>query len=149
MIVIQSMVINAGIPEVWQAITDPDRIRNWMWQDQMTVDTSWEEGSPVTMQFFMNGTTLTNKGKVLAFKPEQLLSYTYWNKLARLPDAPEYYAAVRFELEGLAEGTLLTLTQKSPDHEAGPEHIRFYWNVTLHQLKKLVEEGSTFKLKAP
>jgi hypothetical protein len=62
-----------------------------------------------------------------------------WSRLSRLPDLPENYTVVRFELMPSDEGTTVTLAHSNFQNEAIYGHANFYWATALHRLKKVAE----------
>ena len=70
-------------------------------------------------------------------EPGKLLVSTYWSSMAGLPDTPENYKTVRYELSSEGRGTRLTVTQ---DNNATPDeanHSSANWKIVLEGIKKL------------
>jgi len=79
------------------------------------------------------------KGKILQVEPEKLLVSTFWSSLSSLPDTPENYKTVRYELSAEGGGIKLTLTQDNHATQEDANHSGKFRNKMLDTLKKLVE----------
>jgi len=75
----------------------------------------------------------------LQIEPEKLLVSTFWSSLAGLPDAPENYKTVRYELTDEGGGTKLTIAQDNNASQEEATHSEQNWNTVLDGLKKLLE----------
>ena len=56
-----STVIDAPKEEVWEALTDPDSISQYMFGTK--VNTDWQEGSPITWEGEWEGRQYQDKGR--------------------------------------------------------------------------------------
>ena len=92
--------INAPAAKVWDALTRPELIKQYLFGTQVTTD--WRVGSPITYEGVWEGKAYKDKGKILQVEPGKLLVSSYWSALSGLPDVPENYQTVRYELA--AEG---------------------------------------------
>jgi len=57
----------------------------------------------------------------------------------RVPDSPDNYSAIDFQLESTESQTIVTLTHSNLIHEAQYEHSNFYWSVALQQIKRVTK----------
>jgi uncharacterized protein YndB with AHSA1/START domain len=130
--------INAPIEKVWEALTKPELIKQYLFGTEVTTD--WQVGSPITYKGVWEGKAYEDKGKVLQNEPGKLLVSTFWSSLSGVPDIPENYQTVCYELSSENGGARLTLTQDNNDSEEGAKHSEQNWNMVLEGLKKLVEE---------
>jgi uncharacterized protein YndB with AHSA1/START domain len=136
----RTITINAPTSEVWQAITNPDLLREWRSPDKTsTVTSDWQAGRPIVFEGTWDRRKYFDQGTILQFEPERALEYNIWSKRARLPDAPENYTVVRFTLTPNEGGTTLNLTHTNFQNEAIYGHANFYWATALDRLRKLVE----------
>jgi len=110
------ITINAPPTRVWDALTQPDLIKQYLFGTQVT--TNWEVGSPIVYEGIWEGKAYKDKGTILQVEPGKLLVSTYWSALSGLPDIPENYQTVRYELAAEGGGTRLTIVQ---DNNASPE----------------------------
>ena len=132
-----TITINSPTPRVWEALTDPELIKQYLFGTQVTTD--WKVGSPITYRGTWEGKAYEDKGKVLQVEPGKLLVSTFWSSLSGLPDAPESYQTVRYELSPDGSGSRLTITQ---DNNATPQeasHSEQNWKMVLDSLKKMLE----------
>jgi uncharacterized protein YndB with AHSA1/START domain len=129
--------IDAPASEVWDALTKPELIKQYLFGTEVSSD--WEVGSPITYRGEWQGKAYEDKGKILEIMPGKRLVSTFWSSLGGLPDAPENYNTVRYELSPDGEGTRLTVTQdNNPDEEAA-KHAEGNWHTVLDGIKKLLE----------
>ena len=129
--------INAPASKVWDALTDPSLIKQYLFGTE--VNTDWQVGSPITYKGEWEGKTYEDKGKILQIEPEKLLVSTFWSSLAGLPDAPENYKTVRYELSPEIGRTRLTITQDNNANQEEADHSAQNWNTVLDGMKKLLE----------
>jgi uncharacterized protein YndB with AHSA1/START domain len=136
----KSIVIHASPAWVWKVLTDPKYMELWMGEPEMNIEvhTTWEVGSPFTIQGFHH-VAFENKGTVIQFDPEKIMSYDFLSSVSRLPDKPENHTTVRFRLEPENGRSLLLLELSNFPTESIRQHVDFYWNATLNILKKTVE----------
>ena len=132
-----SIDIDAPRERVWEALTQPQLIKQYLFGTEVTTD--WQVGSPITYKGVWEGKPYEDKGKVLENEPGRLLVSTFWSSLSGVPDLPENYQTVRYELSSEDRGTRLTLTQDNNPTKADAEHSEQNWNMVLTGLKKLLE----------
>ena len=103
------------------------------------VTTDWQVGSPITYKGQWEGKTYEDKGKILQIEPGKLLVSTFWSSLSGLPDVPENYNTVRYELSTEGNATRLTITQDNNATQEEANHSAQNWNTVLDGMKKLLE----------
>lgn len=137
----RNVIIKATRSAVWDALTDPGSIREWMGEPEMRVEiiTDWKVDEPILITGFHH-VAFENKGTILCFEPERILRYTHLSSLSRLPDEPQNYCVLSFELAPAATGTSLTLTVDNFPTESIYKHFAFYWGTTMEVLKNFVEQ---------
>lgn len=135
------MTIRAPAANVWQALTIPQLLTDWMtsYGIKMMVETDWQIGSPIRFTGDLHGMTYVNKGVIKTFKPEKCLEYSFWSSLSQLDDQAEFYSLLSFHLEERAEVTSLQLNQGPFLLETMMKHSEFYWKVALAKLKDKLE----------
>ena len=129
--------INAPASKVWEALTKPDLIKQYLFGTHVTTD--WRAGSPITYEGVWEGKAYKDKGRVLQVEPGKLLVTTFWSALAGKPDIPENYQTVRYDLSPTGSGTKLTLTQDNNATQEEADHSAQNWSMVLDGLKKLLE----------
>lgn len=132
-----SIFIDAAPAEVWEALTRPDLIEQYLFGTQVSTD--WQVGSPITYKGEWEGKSYEDKGKILEMQPGSLLVSTFWSSLAGLPDLPENYKTVRYELTPERNGTRLAIIQDNNGTEEEAKHSEKNWTTVLEGMKKLLE----------
>jgi uncharacterized protein YndB with AHSA1/START domain len=136
---ITSVVINAPRAKVWDALTNPAKVKQYMHGTNLSTD--WVVGSPITWRGEWKGQSYADKGTVLAFEPERLLSYTHWSPMGGSEDAPENYHTVTDELAEDGGKTTLTLTQDNNATQAEADSMaENNWGPMLQALKETAEK---------
>jgi uncharacterized protein YndB with AHSA1/START domain len=133
------ITINTPASKVWDALTRPDLIKQYLFGTEVVTD--WQVGSPITYKGTWEGKTYEDKGKILRIEPGKQLVSTYWSSLSGVPDIPENYQTVRYELSAESDGTRLTITQDNNDTQEAAAHSEQNWKMVLDGIKKLLEEG--------
>ena len=136
----KTVQINAPISMVWAALTQPELMKKWMSEDDIDILTNWQVGSPFIIRGNLHGIKFENKGLVLQFEPERVLSYSHLSSISRLRDQPENYTVLDFQVASMETQTSLTLTASNFPTESIYKHMAFYWNVTLEIFKRLLEQ---------
>ena len=139
-VVERTVAISAPPSAVWNALTRPELMKQWMGEPEMRLEivTDWSVESPITIRGFHH-VRFENTGTVLQVEPDGVLRYTHLSSVSRLPDAPEHYSIIEFRLEAVQDQTALTLTLGNFPTETIRKHLDFYWRTTLEILKRFVE----------
>jgi uncharacterized protein YndB with AHSA1/START domain len=137
-IVQKTISINAQSAKVWDALTNPEWIKKWLYGTDTTSD--WTVGSPIRFTGNWEGKAYEDKGRILQIEPEKILEYSYWSGFSGLPDEPENYSIVTFELTPTSEGTDLTLMQRNFATEEMCEHASKNWDATLKLMREIIEK---------
>lgn len=132
------VVVNAPIAKVWEALTDPKIVKQYLFGTEVVTD--WKVGSPIIWKGVWQGKPYEDKGEILQMIPEKLLETTYWSNMAGLPDRPENYKKVTYELGEENGSTKLILTQDNNPTEEDKNHSEQNWKMVLDGLKKLLEK---------
>jgi uncharacterized protein YndB with AHSA1/START domain len=130
--------IEAPVNKVWQALTDPAMIKQWLFGTNTKSD--WKKGSSITYTGEWQGKQYEDKGQIIDIVPEKLLHTTYFSSMSGKEDKPENYANVKYELEPEGDGTLVTISNDNIDDEKAQEHVKENWTMVLGSMKKLLEE---------
>ncbi|HLP14563.1 MAG TPA: SRPBCC domain-containing protein [Flavobacteriales bacterium] len=132
-------LIHAPVSNVWNAITNPIVMKQWIYDTEVEISSSFEKGSSFILKGDLHGMSFENKGRIWEFEPQQRFIYDYVSSLSG-PDQDELDATfVHFELESRGEYTLLKLTVENARTEVDFKHLELYWGVTLDVIKNLVE----------
>lgn len=130
--------ISAPASRVWDALTNPDIIRQYFFGTQAVSD--WKEGSSLEFKGEWEGKKYVDKGVILKSEPEKLFQYTYLSSFSNLPDLPENYANITYELYEENGETALTVKQENVANEEVRKHSEQNWATVLKNLKDLLEK---------
>jgi uncharacterized protein YndB with AHSA1/START domain len=132
-----SATLNVPASIVWDALTKPHLIKQYLFGTEVTTD--WQVGSPITYKGIWQGKAYEDKGKVLEIEPGRLMVSTFWSSLSGLPDIAENYKTVRYELTAEGNATELTITQDNNNSQEEADHSEQNWKMVLDGMKKLLE----------
>lgn len=132
-----SIVIEAPVGKVWDALTDPAKVKRYMFGADMITD--WRVGSAIVWKGVWEGKPYEDKGTVLKHEEDRLLQYSYYSPMMGRPDAPENYCTVTIELSGDGGRTTVTLVQDNNATEEARAHSEEGWKMMLQGLKREAE----------
>ena len=146
-IVTNSITINATTEKVWDALTNPEQTKKYMFGCETVSD--WRKGSPLLWKMLHQGEeVVVVKGNITDIEPNKLLKYTTFHPNASYADIPENYLHVTYELKEKNRQTTLTVSQDGFENAAEGEkrYKDVYnngegWNPILVAIKKIVEES--------
>lgn len=133
-----SVTINASSEKVWDALVNPEAIKQYMFGTNVVTD--WREGSPIIWQGEWQGRAYEDKGVILQLKPGRTLQYSHFSPLSGLPDKPESYHTVIIELSDEGDQTHVSLAQDNNPTEQVRDHFEKNWSIMLTALKKFLEQ---------
>jgi uncharacterized protein YndB with AHSA1/START domain len=133
-----SVRIDAPIAVVWDALVNPDVIKQYMFGADVTSD--WREMSPIVWRGEWQGRSYEDKGVILRLEPKRLLQYSHFSPLSGLPDEPENYHTVTIELSEEGSRTRVSLAQDNNATEEARRHSEGNWAAMLEGLKQLLEQ---------
>jgi uncharacterized protein YndB with AHSA1/START domain len=139
LIVSQSIDVNAPASKVWEALTKPEIIKEYLFGTETLTD--WRPGSEIFFQGEYEGKTYRDKGIILAMEPEKLISYSYWSAFTGLADLPENYSTVTYTLSHPhgPDSTTFNWTQEGFASEDGYHHSKDGMSAFLEQIKEIME----------
>ncbi len=139
LIISESVLIHAPVQKVWQGLTDPAVIKEYLFGTDTLTD--WKPGNPVIFQGAYEGTTYQDKGVIQENIPGKKLSYTYWSGFSGLEDKPENYSLVTYTLLAESESeTKFTWTQQGFASEEGFKHSLTGMADFLKKIKETIEK---------
>ncbi|HEY6471237.1 MAG TPA: SRPBCC domain-containing protein, partial [Candidatus Dormibacteraeota bacterium] len=89
-----SISIDAPPEAVWDTLTDPAKVKQYM--HGTTMQTDWTIGGPITWSGEWKGKSYEDKGTVLVFDPPKELATTHWSPMGGTEDKPENYHTVTY-----------------------------------------------------
>ncbi len=132
-----TVTINAPKSKVWEALTTARILKQFFFGADIVTD--WKVGSSIIYKGEWEGKPYEDKGMILKFELEKLLVTTHWSPLSGVPDAPENYHTVTYELSGKNGGTKVTITQDNNASEEEKLQSDKFWKSLLDGLKTLME----------
>ena len=133
-----SITINAPIDRVWDALVNPDKIKQYMFGTNAVSD--WKEGSSIVWKGEWEGKKYEDKGVILKLEPGHMIQYSHFSPLTGQPDLPWNYHIVTIELSGKGRLAHVFLMQDNNESEEAREHSEKNWNMMLGGLKKYLEK---------
>lgn len=145
LIITNTIAIRASAAKVWDALTNPAQTKEYMFGCEALSD--WKVGSPLIWKGNFDGVELVAvKGSILEIQPGKFLAYTVIDpNNPSIPDLPENYLTVTYELSEERGETHLTATQGDYNIVADGENRYKHsvdgggWAPVLAGIKKLVE----------
>jgi uncharacterized protein YndB with AHSA1/START domain len=136
---VKTVTIDAPRAEVWDALTKPDKVKQYMHGTDLSTD--WKEGSPISWKGEWKGKSYEDKGQVLEVEPLKRLIYTHWSPMGGTEDKPENYHTLTYELTGDDATTTLTLKQdNNATQDEANKMAEDNWGPVLKGLKETVEK---------
>jgi uncharacterized protein YndB with AHSA1/START domain len=129
--------VDAPRERLWQALTDPATIAKYLYGT--SVETDWQQGSPIVYRGEWEGTPYEDKGVILEVVPGERLVTSYYSPLSGKPDEPASYQNVSYLLADDGSGTLVTITQDGCADDADARRMSENWSMTLQSLKNVIE----------
>lgn len=132
-----SITITAAPAVVWDALTNPELIKQYMFGTNTTSD--WKKGSPVTYKGEWEGKAYEDKGVILEVEPNHLLVMDYYSPSSGKADTPENHQRLTYKLDAQEDKTTLTIIQENnPSAEAAQKSTQ-NWQYILQAVKQLLE----------
>jgi uncharacterized protein YndB with AHSA1/START domain len=138
-----SMSTSAEPEAVWRALTDPELVKQYFFGTH--VETDWQEGSPITYRGEWEGRPYEDKGVVLEVDRPRRLVTSFFSPSSGLPDVPENYQTVIFQITATQDGSSVIVTQDNNRDAEAAEHSSANWQMVLDGLASLLSDQS----KAP
>ena len=139
LIVSRSVIINAGIDQVWEALTNPEIIKQYLFGTETITD--WKAGSEIIFQGEYQGSKYKDRGYILKNIPNTLLSYSYWSGFSGMEDNSENYSTVTYTIKNLGlNQTELNWTQTGFANEQTHQHSEKGMDEFLASIKNIIEK---------
>ncbi|GEP97355.1 SRPBCC family protein [Chitinophaga cymbidii] len=133
-----SIPVKASIDNVWKALTDPAIIKQYLFGTDTKAE--WKKGGSITYTGEWEGKSYEDKGTVVEIIPGKLLHTTFYSPMSGLPDLPENYANVIYEITPEKEVTLLTISQDNLSDEESRQRAVSNWDRVLQSFRETVEK---------
>jgi uncharacterized protein YndB with AHSA1/START domain len=137
----RTVSINAPASKVWEYLTNPHLMKQWMGEPEMNLEitTDWVVGKPILIKGFHH-VNFENKGTILQYDPLKIIQYSHLSSISRLPDIQDNYSIITFTITPFNEMTLLEIHVENFPTESIYKHLDFYWQGTANALKYLIEQ---------
>lgn len=136
----KEIILNANTSEVWDALTNPDKTKAYMFNCKVVTD--WKVGSPIIWEGAEDGKEYV-KGNVLNYEKEKFLEYITFDPNSEVKDDPNNHLSVKLQLVPEGDRTLLKIKQgdfsKVSNAQKRYDETILGWEYALGGLKKLLE----------
>lgn len=132
-----TITIQAPVAVVWDALTNPEIVKQYLFGTQVTSD--WQVGSSITYRGEWKGKAYEDKGTIVAITPEKYLETTYWSSMSGEKDIPANYKKVVYELAANGGSTTLTISNDHNATEEARSESQKNWDMVLATLKGILE----------
>jgi uncharacterized protein YndB with AHSA1/START domain len=134
----ESVVINADLARVWEVLTNPEIIKEYLFGTETVTD--WKAGSSIIIQGEYQGHKYRDKGIILENEFHKHIAYSYWSGFSGLEDKPENYSKVIYDMSPVDfTHTTFTWTQKGYPDETRQAHSQSGMKAFLEQIKGIAE----------
>ena len=133
-----SIAIHAPVEAVWDALTNPVIIKQYMFGTNVISD--WKEGSPIVWKGEWQGNAYEEKGIILKIEPKRMIRYSHFSPASGKPDVPESHHVVTFQRANSGEQTTILLTQDNNATAEACENSKKNWQLMLKGLRELLEK---------
>lgn len=134
-----STEIEASPQRVWEAMTDPEQVGEYMLGS--VVESDFRPGSPITWTGEWEGRPYQDRGRILRAEPGRLLELTHYSPLSGDADVPENHHRVSYELEASTTGTVVKVSQDGCRDAEQAAQFGEQWQQMLYGLKRVTERS--------
>ena len=133
-----SIIINEDLARVWDVLTNPELIKEYLFGTETISD--WKVGNGIIFQGEWEGHKYQDKGVVRENILHKRISYSYWSSFYGTEDKPENYGLVIYELSPVdTTHTTFTWTNKGFINEERQAHSQSGMTAFLEQIKAIAE----------
>jgi uncharacterized protein YndB with AHSA1/START domain len=143
-----SVTISAPSAKVWDALVNPEKIKQYM--PVANVVSEWHQGSAIVWTSEFLGKSFEVKGTVLRLESERVFEYDHSRPMFRSSGAshsPENYQRVTIELTDEGAQTKVSVTERNNMNKRELEHSEGSWRMVLHGMKALLEGTSVVPMR--
>lgn len=134
----ESIDVNASVEKVWEALTNPEIIKEYLFGTETKTD--WKPGSKITFEGEWEGKQYVDGGKILENIPQKKLSYTYWSGFSRVPETEENHSIITYTVAKLDDNkTKFTWTQQGFAGEEQYNHMNSGVKDFMNKIKTVME----------
>jgi uncharacterized protein YndB with AHSA1/START domain len=134
----ESIVINVGLERIWDVLTNPEIIKEYLFGTETVTD--WKVGSDIVFQGEYQGYKYRDHGVIQENIFHKRISYSYWSGFSGLEDKSENYSLVIYDLTPVdSNHTTFTWKQKGYPDETRQAHSQNGMKAFLEQIKGIAE----------
>lgn len=125
---------------VWRVLTSNGARPEILFGAEIVSD--WRLGSQIAWRGEWQGKRFEDHGRVIELEDQRepwRIVLTHFSPLSGLPDEPENYHTLRFELDEIRGGTRVTLDQDNNPTREAAEHSQANWAQMLEGVKTVAE----------
>jgi len=134
---ISTIVLDAPIQKVWNALTQPTLVKQWQYGSDLITD--WIVGNEIRFRNEWEGQVFEQWGTVLEVIPNQKIKYSLFFPRPELEDKPENYFIMSYILTKENQKVKLEILQEDNRPGAIQEEPQDEENPILQGLKALIE----------
>lgn len=134
---ISAIVLNAPIEKVWNALTQPELIKQWQYGSDLITD--WKVGNEIRFRNEWEGQVFEQWGTVLEVVLNEKIRYSLFFPRPELEDKPENYFIMSYVLKEENQKTKLEIIQEDNRPGAVQEEHQGEENPILQGLKAIIE----------
>jgi uncharacterized protein YndB with AHSA1/START domain len=134
---ISTIVLNAPVEKVWNALTQPELVKQWQYGSDLLTD--WKIDHEIRFRNEWEGQVFEQWGTVLEVIPNQKIKYSLFFPRPDLEDKPENYFIMSYNLSEENQKTKLEIIQEDNRPGAVQEESQGEENPILQGLKAIVE----------
>ena len=134
----KSIEINTEISKVWDVLTNPKFIGEYLYGTQTITD--WKIGNEIKFMGEFNGQKYCDMGVIKENVLHELLSYSFWSSFSGTENKPENYSLITYNLVGIdSKNTKFTWTQKGHPDEESCSHAESQIGELIKNIKEIAE----------
>jgi uncharacterized protein YndB with AHSA1/START domain len=132
-----SIDIGVGAARVWEALTDPALIKRYLYGTDAVSD--WKVGGSIVYKGVWEGKAYEDRGRIEEVLPGKRLRIAYWSAFSGLPDSPENYSPIEYDLVEAAGRTKLSIRQGNNATIESADRSAANWVQVLRAMKEILE----------
>lgn len=136
-VAISSVTIQAPAVKVWDALVNPELVKQYLFGTEMTIDL--RKGGDVIYRGEWEGKAYEDRGTILEIEPGKMLKMTYWSSMSGSANGPEEYQEITYSLQENHDSVDLTITQANIESDEKRQHSEKNWSYVLGVMKGLIE----------
>jgi uncharacterized protein YndB with AHSA1/START domain len=136
--VIRGISINTTPDKIWEALTNPELIRKYLYGAEAVSD--WKVGSEIVYKGEYDGYAYADKGIIKQFEKGKIFQHTYLSTFSGIEDKPENYHLVTYIIEKSNGGSLLTINQENIHSEDAMEQAGKGWDMVMELIKEAAQK---------